>query len=146
MYRLFSHWRNCEEPENTTPLILTLTTGYKPEPFNRHPHNICDIHSFKYNTATNKKKVSPRFNKSLRHEDIWVHGGIASRILNLGTELVEISGPFRVLINMGNSPQYQLDTRPVGSQYRSGSFREKKNILHLPGIESRILFYPFYVI
>jgi hypothetical protein len=45
--------------------------------------------------------------------------------------------------NIGNSPQYQLDTRPDGLQCRSGRFGEKKNILHLP--ESKAEFSVFFL-
>jgi hypothetical protein len=66
----------------------------------------------------------------------WGSGGIAPRILDLGTRLRRlVSFRSRPLYPYGKSPSYPLDRRLGGPQGRSGSGGEEKDSQSLPGLE-----------
>jgi hypothetical protein len=71
-----------------------------------------------------------------RHEDVLGSGGIAPRILNLGTRWRwVVSSTPRHLYPKGKSPWDPLDRRLGGPQSRSGCGGEEKNSQPPPGIE-----------
>jgi hypothetical protein len=82
----------------------------------------------------------PCFNWTPRHEGVLGNGGIALRILDLGTRLkwVVIFTP-RPLYSQRKSPRYPLDRRLGGPQSRSGRGGEDKNSQPLPGLEPPII-------
>jgi hypothetical protein len=66
----------------------------------------------------------------------WGSGGIAPRILDLGTKWRwVVSFMPRPLYSQGKSPRYPLDRRLGGPQSRSGRGGEDKNSQLPPGIE-----------
>jgi hypothetical protein len=73
-------------------------------------------------------------NRSPRHEDVLKDGGIAPRILDLGTRRFVASFTPWSLVSWGKSPRYPLDRRLGGPQSRSGR-GDEKNSQSLPGIE-----------
>jgi hypothetical protein len=84
-----------------------------------------------------KVKVSLCFNWAPRHEGLLGIGGVAPRILNLGTTWRWlISFTPRPLYPQGKSPWYPLDRRLGGPQSRSGRGGEEKNSQPPPGIET----------
>jgi hypothetical protein len=87
-----------------------------------------------------KGKVVPVFNWALRHEGILGSGGIAPRIIDLGTiwKCVVRFTP-RPLYPLGKSPRYPLDRRLGGRQSWSGRGGEEKNSQSLLGLELPII-------
>jgi hypothetical protein len=70
----------------------------------------------------------------------WRSGGIAPRILDLGTRWrCVISFTLRPLYTRGKSPCYPLDKRLGGPQSRAGRGGEEKNSQPLPGLEPAII-------
>jgi hypothetical protein len=63
-------------------------------------------------------------------------GGIAPRILDLGTRRCVVSFTSRPLYRRGKSPHYPLNRRLGGPQSRSGRGGEEKNYQPPPEIES----------
>jgi hypothetical protein len=79
------------------------------------------------------------------HVTIYIYGsgGIAPPILNLGTRWRrQISFMPLQFYPRGNTPRYPLYRRLGRPQSRSGCYGEYKNLLPLPGIESRLLCRP----
>jgi hypothetical protein len=65
-------------------------------------------------------------------------GGVAPRILDLGTRLRwVVNFTPRLLYPQGKSPRYPLDRRLGGPQSRSRRGVEEENSQHLPEIEPR---------
>jgi hypothetical protein len=73
-------------------------------------------------------KVKLFLSLTKRHEDVLVSGGMAPRILDVGTRwrLLNSFTP-RPLYFQGKTPRYPLDRRLGGSQSRSGRGGEEKN-------------------
>jgi hypothetical protein len=72
-------------------------------------------------------------NEAPRHEDVLGSGGIAPRILNLGTRWRWVVGfTPRPLYPQGKSPRYPLDRRLGGTRAVLGAVDEEKNSLPLP--------------
>jgi hypothetical protein len=70
----------------------------------------------------------------------WGRGGIAPRILDLGTRGRRvISFTHQPLYPQGESTWYPLDRRLGGPQSRSGHGGEEKNSQPLPGLEPPII-------
>jgi hypothetical protein len=70
----------------------------------------------------------------------WRSGGIAPRILDLGTIWRwVVSFTPRNLYPQGNSPWYPLDRSLGGTQSRSGRGGEEKNFQPLPRLEPLII-------
>jgi hypothetical protein len=87
-----------------------------------------------------KMKLSLCFNWASSHEGVLGSGGIAPRILNLGTGWRwVVSFTLQPLYFRGKSPWYLLDRRLAGPQSRSGHGDEEKNSEPLPGLESPII-------
>jgi hypothetical protein len=85
-----------------------------------------------------KRKVAPVpfFNRAPCHGSVLGNGGIAPRILDLGTWWRwVVSFTPRPLYRQERTPWYPLDRRLGGSQYQSGRGGEEKNSQLLPGIE-----------
>jgi hypothetical protein len=83
-------------------------------------------------------KTNAVLNQAPRHEEIWGSGGIAPRILNLGTIWRwVVSFTPRLLYPRGKRPQYPLDRRLGGTQSPAGRDGEDKKSLHIAGIEPR---------
>jgi hypothetical protein len=81
-------------------------------------------------TKYHAMKTYAVLNKAPHHEDIWWSGGIAPRILNLGTRwrwVGSLTTP--PLYPLGNSQQYPLDRSLGGPQSRSGRGGEEKESL-----------------
>jgi hypothetical protein len=70
----------------------------------------------------------------------WGSGGIAPRILDLGTNW-RCGGPFHApaALPRGKRPLYPLDRRLSGPRNLSGRGGEKKNSQPLPGLEPPII-------
>jgi hypothetical protein len=82
-----------------------------------------------------KVKVKSALTKHHAMKAYWESGGIAPRILDLGTRwrwVVSFTPPS--LHPQGNSPWYPLERRLSGPQSRSGRSDEKNSQL-LPGLE-----------
>jgi hypothetical protein len=76
------------------------------------------------------------FNRAPHHEGVLGSGGIALRILDLGTRWRwVVSFTPRPLYNQGKIPCYPLDRRLGGPQSRSGRGGEEKNSPLLPGLK-----------
>jgi hypothetical protein len=84
--------------------------------------------SLQPNVGQGKGEVVPVLNDAARHEGVWVSGGIAPCILNLGTRRwwLEIFTP--------SPPCYPLDMRLDRSHSRFERGGEEKRIRTLPGI------------
>jgi hypothetical protein len=83
-----------------------------------------------------KGKVFPVLSWAPRREDVLGSGGIAPRILDLGTRWRWVASlTSRPLYPQGKSPWYPLDKRLGGPQSRSGCDGEEKNSQPPPGIE-----------
>jgi hypothetical protein len=72
--------------------------------------------------------------KEPRHEDVWVSGVIAPRILNLGTRWKWVMVNFmpQALYLCGKSPRYLMYRRLGGPLSRSGGGGEDKNKIPTP--------------
>jgi hypothetical protein len=80
------------------------------------------------------------FNWAPRHEWVLRSGGIAPRILDLGTRWRSVvSFTPQPLYPQRKSPSYLLDKRLGGSQSRSGRAGEEKHSHPLPGLEPPII-------
>jgi hypothetical protein len=83
-----------------------------------------------------KVKLSLCLTKHHAMKTHWGSGGVAPRILDLGTRWRwVVSFTPRPLYPQGNSPSYPLERKLDGSQSRSGRGGEEKNSQPLPGIE-----------
>jgi len=79
-------------------------------------------------TKSHVVKTCPLLNSAPRHEDLWVSGGIAPRILNLGTRWRwVVSFAPQPLYPQGKSPRFPLVRRLGGPQSRSGWGGEQKD-------------------
>jgi hypothetical protein len=90
-------------------------------------------------SAYHSMNTYPALNWTLRREDAWGSGGIALRILNVGTRWGwEVNFTPQPLYTQGNSPQVPLERRLSGPRSRSGrGGEEREESLPLPGIEPR---------
>jgi hypothetical protein len=83
-----------------------------------------------------KVKLTLCLTKHHAMKTYWGSGGIAPRILDLGTRWRQmVSFTPRPLYPQGKSPSYPLDRRLGGPQGRSGRGGEEKNSQPPPGIE-----------
>jgi hypothetical protein len=90
----------------------------------------------RYITFKVKVKLSLWLTKHHAMKAYWRSGGIAPRILDLGTRWRRVvSFTPRPLYPQGKSPWYPLDRRLGGPQSRSGRGGEEKNPQPPPGIE-----------
>jgi hypothetical protein len=80
------------------------------------------------------------FHWAPRHEGVLGSGGIAPRILDLGTRWRwVVSFTSRPLCSQGKSPWHPLDRRLGGPQNRSWRGGEEKNSQPLPGLQRPII-------
>jgi hypothetical protein len=113
---------------NCKTLVHIRDTGFK-----------CTIRNLT-NNRTNSIKVKVKLSLCLtKHHDMktyWGSGGIAPRILDLGTRWMwVVSFTPQPLYRQGKSPWYLLYRRLVGPQNHSGHGGEEKNSQPPPGIE-----------
>jgi hypothetical protein len=121
--------RNTKGPRITGPREDTNRL------FHSTKHNSDIWYDYKVNV-----KLSLCFNWALRHEGVLGSGGIAPRILHLGTRWRWVVGfTPRPLYPQGETPWYPLDMRLAGTQSRSGRGGKKKNSQPLPGLELPII-------
>jgi hypothetical protein len=87
-----------------------------------------------------KVKLSLCFTKHHSMKTCWGSGGIAPRILDLGTRWrCVVSFTLRPLFPQGKSSWYPLDRRLGGPQSRSVCCSEEKNSQPLPGLEPPVI-------
>jgi hypothetical protein len=84
--------------------------------------------------------LSLHFNWAPRHEGVLEKGGIAPRIIDLGTRRMwVVSFTPRPLYPQGKSPWYLFDRRQGGLQSRFGRCGEEENSQPLPKLEPPII-------
>jgi len=80
-----------------------------------------------------KDEVVPALSQAQCHEDQLRNGGIAPRILNLGSRCMRVVNfTLRTLNIRGEGPRYPSDRRLDGPQNRSGRGRGEKNSIIAP--------------
>jgi hypothetical protein len=83
-------------------------------------------------------KTYTLLNQALHHEDVWGSGGLAPRILNVGSRWrCVVSLTLQRLYPQQNSPRYALNRKLDGPQIRIGRDGKEKNSHNLPEVEPR---------